>query len=158
MASNTRRAGASNRRVRTISRSEGVVTLKVSLFAARTAGMSLLLRFQVLQVHLELVEASLPDVAIALRPLGDLLERARLDPAGPPLGLAALGDEARALQHAQVLGDAGQAHVERLRQLRDRALALGQARQDGPPGGIGEGGERGAEGVGRHELFYRSVN
>src|SRR5262249_29434965 len=85
IASYTRWRGASKRRVRVISRSEGVVTLKVSLFATRLAGMVPLLRFrglcpfQFLKVAVEAIETCFPDMAIAFGPVGDFLEWSRFD-------------------------------------------------------------------------------
>ena len=49
--------------------------------------------------------------------------KTRLNPARPPLGLASARNEARALEHAQVLRDGGHAHLERLGELGDRAFA-----------------------------------
>src|SRR5262249_19491598 len=137
MASNTRRGGASNSRVNTISRSEGVVVLKVWLFATLLTAISFLLPFQFVQVVVESVEARLPDVAIPFGPVSHFLQRARFDAARPPLGLPAPGDEAGALEHAQVLRDGGHAHVERLGELGHRAFARGQAGENRPPGWIG---------------------
>jgi hypothetical protein len=68
----------------------------------------------------------------------------------PPLRVGAPCDKAGALEHAKVLRDGRQAHVERLGQIADRTLARHQARQDRPAGRVGEGGERGAELIGRH--------
>jgi hypothetical protein len=42
---------------------------------------------------------------------------------GPPLRLTPAHDQPGALEHAQVLGDGRHAHVERLGELGDRALA-----------------------------------
>ena len=82
IASNTRCRGASNRRVSVISRSDGVVALNVSLFAARACGhVFFSFCFQFLQVVVEPIEARFPDVPVALGPVGDLLERAGLDAA-----------------------------------------------------------------------------
>src|SRR5687768_11772404 len=120
MASKTRRRGASNSRVRPISRSEGVVTLKVSLFAALLTGMSFLLRFELLQIGLEAIEPLFPDRAIALRPFGHFFQRCRFEPAGPPLRLAPPDDQSSPLEDAQVFGDGGHAHLERLGQFGDR--------------------------------------
>src|SRR5688572_26137045 len=134
-ASKTRWRGASNTRVITMSVSDGVVTLKVRLFAALLADMGFLLRvpgFHLLQVGVEAFETRLPDVAVALGPVGHLLEWGRLDAARPPLRLAPARDQAGALQHPQVLGDRRHAHVERLGQLGDRALASDQPPKDGP--------------------------
>ncbi len=112
--------------------------------------MFLLPLLQYAQITVETLEALLPEAAIALRPVGDLLERTRLEPAGPPLRLATACDKAGALQHLEVLGDGGKAHLEGRGQFRDRGLARGQASQDRAPGGIGEGGEGGAEAIGWH--------
>src|SRR4051812_39652214 len=103
MASNTRARGASKRRERRISSGEGVVTSKVSLFAARLPTMTLLLCLQSLQIAVEPIEPPLPELAVALGPVHDLLERCRLQPAVTPLRLAPPGDQASALQHRQVL-------------------------------------------------------
>src|SRR6185436_2736386 len=98
IASNTRWRGASNRRVIRISRSDGVVTLKVSLFATRPPTMFLLLRFEMLQVGVQAIEPLFPDGAVALGPLGDLLERRRLQAAWPPLRFPSTRDQTGALE------------------------------------------------------------
>ena len=59
-------------------------------------------------------------------------------------------DEARPLQHLQVLGHGRQADGERLGQLRHRRLPRRQPRQDGAPGGVGQGGKGAAQGVVDH--------
>ena len=92
-----------NRRVIVISRSDGMVSLKVSLFAARLTGMFLLLRFQRLQIALEPIEAGFPDVAITFGPFGHLLEGAGVDPTRSPLRLAPARNESRTLEHSKVL-------------------------------------------------------
>ena len=61
--------------------------------------------------------------AILSDPVGDILERSRLEPAGAPLRLAAARDEAGTLQHLEMLGDGGQGHLERLGQFGDGGLA-----------------------------------
>src|SRR3954471_10831581 len=101
IASKTRRRGASNRRVMRISRSGGVVTLKVSLFLAACTAMSLLLGLQRLQIVLEPIEPRLPHRPVALGPLRNLLERRSLETAGTPLRVAAAADQAGPLQHAE---------------------------------------------------------
>ena len=78
---------------------------------------------------------------IVLGPLGDLLERRRLEPARAPLRLAASGDQAGALEHPEVLRDGRAAHRERRRKLLDRGRALGEAGEDRPARGVGEGRE-----------------
>ena len=62
-------------------------------------------------------------------------------------------DQAGALEHAEVLRDRGHAHREWRRQLGDRALARGEAGEDGSTGRIGEGGKRDAEVIGRHGRY-----
>jgi hypothetical protein len=52
-----------------------------------------------------------------------------------------LDNEARFFEHLQVLGDGGLRHLERLCQFHDRGFSAGETRQDGAPGGVGEGGE-----------------
>src|SRR2546426_2328310 len=139
----TRERGASNTRVMTSSRSAGVVALL-------PAAMSPPFRLQLAQIALQAIEALLPETAIVLQPVGGLLERSRLEPAGPPLRLATARDQTGALQYLEVLGDGGKAHLEGLGQVRDRRLAPGETSQDRAPGGIGEGREGRAEALGRH--------
>src|SRR5688572_28810735 len=97
IASHTSCLGASKRRVKVISRSDGVVAANVSLLAAWLTGISALLSFrfpclrfrclrfpglQFPQVVTEPVETPIPDVAVALGPLGNFLEGGRFNPAG----------------------------------------------------------------------------
>src|SRR5437773_5993753 len=145
IASNTRLRGASNRRVSWMSRSDGVVTLKLSLFATRFTAISLLLRFELPQVGIEAIETLFPDRAVALGPRGDFLERSRLEPAGPPLGLASTRDQARPFEHPQMLRDRGQTDLERSGQLGDRALPRDESRENRAAGGIRQGRERRAQ-------------
>src|SRR5919198_5340796 len=86
IASNTSSLGASNSRVSRISRSEGVIDWNVPLFAAVPAIMFVLLCLKLVQIRIQPIEALLPDVAIALRPVDHVLQRCRPDPAGAPLG------------------------------------------------------------------------
>jgi hypothetical protein len=53
--------------------------------------------------------------------------------------------KSRGFENTQVLGNGRQGDVEGFRQFRDRGFALGQARQDGAAGGIGERAEGGVE-------------
>src|SRR6187200_3064935 len=135
IASKTRRRGASKSRVRTISRSEGVVALKLSLFATLLTAMFplLLLRFllfQFLQIVVEPVEACFPDMPVAFGALGHLLEGTSLQPARPPLRLASARNQARAFEHAEVLRDGGHAHVEGLGEFGDGTFTRDETRQD----------------------------
>src|SRR5579859_3741154 len=145
-ASNTSSRGASNRRVKTSSRSAAPA---VALLAAIVV-LLVLLGFQFAQVFLQTVEALLPEVAIVLHPVGDVFERRRLQPAGSPLGFPRARDQARAFERLEVLGNGGHAHLEGLGQLRDGSLAGDQASQNRAAGRVGQGGEGGAEGVRRH--------
>src|SRR5918995_6596595 len=157
IASNTRCRGASNTRVMRISRSPGVVTSKVSLFAALLTAMSLLLCFQFLQIDFEAVQTAFPERPIALRPVSDLLERSRFQTARPPLRVAAAGDQPRPFEHAQVLRDGRHAHLEGLRQFGDRALARCQPGENRAPCGVGKGRECSAELVWCHGVLNQSV-
>src|SRR5207249_7688434 len=140
----TRRRGASKTRVMTSSRSS------VWVAALVLASTCLPLLFQLVQIILQAVKALLPEAAVVLQPVGGVFERPCPEPAGPPLCLATARDQTGALEHLEVLRDGGKAHLERAGQLRDRSLARGEARKDCAPRGIGEGGESGAEVIGRH--------
>src|SRR5438874_330924 len=150
-AVHTSSRGASSTRVAMIDRGS---CSRSRLFLALTL---LLLGLHYLQIILQAVEAFLPQPAIALEPGADVLEGVRLDAAGPPLRLAASRDEAGTLQHLEVLGDGGEAHLEGLGQLGHRGLAQRQPREDGPTRGIGEGCEGGTEAVDRHDVMYQLV-
>src|SRR5438270_8635399 len=132
-ASNTRSRGASNTRVITISRSDGVVSVVLWL---PVAAISLLLSSSLdpLQVLVQSVVALLPESAVPLGPLGHLFERSRFEPSRAPLALPAPRDQPCPLQHLQVLRDRREAHLEGLRQLLDRCHPSGQPRQDRPSG------------------------
>src|SRR6476659_10392145 len=108
----------------------------------------LLLALQSAQVVLQSIELSLPQLAVFLDIVGDLLEGRGSDSAGPPLRLASLRDEPRLLQHLQVPRDRGEADVEGLGELVDCGFARGEPREDGASRRIGEGRERHAEAVG----------
>src|SRR5688572_16041277 len=95
--SNTSSRGASKSRVTTSSRS--AVGPAGSLLAAMLLSLSL----QVVQVITQAVEALVPEAAVGLHPVRDVLESVRPQPAGPPLGRAAARDEARALEYLEVL-------------------------------------------------------
>src|SRR5690242_15476788 len=104
-ALNTRLRGASKRRVRTSTRSADSAALLL-------AAMSLLLLLQFAQIIVQPIETLLPETPILLQPVGGVLKRTGLEPAGPPLCLATARDQAGAFQHLEVLGDGGQAHRE----------------------------------------------
>src|SRR5437588_55223 len=115
--------------------------------------IGLLLLDQILQNFVEALETLIPEAPVLPHPIGGLLQAGSVEAARPPLRVAALPDQAGALQHLQMFGDAGEAEVERLGQLRDRGLPLGKTGQDRSPGGIGEGCERDAEMIIRHRIL-----
>src|SRR5205809_2659037 len=94
--SKTRSRGASKTRSMTSS----LTGISTALSLAATA---LLLQLQFLQVLVQTIEPLLPDDAITLDPLVDLLERACLERRGPPLRLFAARHESRAFEHLDVL-------------------------------------------------------
>src|ERR1700704_1079591 len=69
------------------------------------------------QIGVQPIEALLPELPVPLHPIGDVLERRCLEPAGPPLRLAAARDQPRGFQHLEMLGYRGEAHLERFGQL-----------------------------------------
>src|SRR6185437_4095630 len=140
----TRRRGASMTRVRTSSRS--AVCWSESVLAAT----SLLLALQLFQVVLQPVEALFPEDAIVFQPIGGIFQRACFEPARSPLRLAAARDQAGMFEDLEVFRDGGEAHVERFGEFGDRGFTGGEPCQDGPAGGVCQGGERCAEVVGRH--------
>ena len=117
-----------------------------------------LLFLQLLQVFVESIETFFPEFAVVLHPAGHFSQRAGVEPAGTPLRVAAARDEPGPLQHLEVLRHRGEAHVERLGQLRHRGLPLHQAIEDGATGRIGERGEGQAERVHRFDLTSRLIN
>ena len=90
-----------------------------------------LLRLEFAQVVVQTIEALLPEPAIAIEPVVDVLEGGGLDPAGPPLRRAAARDQAGPLQHLEMLGDGREAHLERRGELRDRGFAQREPRRVG---------------------------
>src|SRR2546423_1958364 len=107
----------------TISVSDGVVTLS----ALPVGAIVRLLPLQLLQIVVQPVVALLPEPAVPLRPLRGLLQWRRPQPRRAPLAIPTAGDQPRALQDLEVLGDGGLGHPERRGQLHDRRLPLRQA-------------------------------
>src|SRR5260370_22262715 len=148
-ASKTSSRGASKRRVITSS-----CALEDSLILALLAAMFLLFPYFFLhfaQIIVQTIETPGPEPPIVLHPIGNVPQRARREPAGPPLGIASPRNQSGSLQHLQVLGDSGQAHLERLSELCYRNLSRSQPREDRPPGGIGKRGAGAAEAIGCNE-------
>ena len=104
---------------------------------------------------IQTIEAFRPEPTVVFHPVGDVLERARPEPARPPLRIAAARDQAGALEHSQVLGYGGKTHGEGLGQLGDGDFAGCEAGENGAPGGIREGCEADAETVGCHRIGFR---
>ena len=113
--------------------------------------------FAVPQV-VQAIEALLPGDAIALHPVGNVLQPSCLEPARPPLRLSPLRDQPCVLQHLEVLRYAGKAQIEGLGQFRDRRLAPRKPRQDRPARGIRKGPKRNAQYIGSHSVFCHMTN
>ena len=71
---------------------------------------------------------------VALEPCGRGGERLRLEPARPPLGVAAARDQPGALEDLEMLGDRRLAHGEGLGELGHRRFARAPAAQGSPAG------------------------
>src|SRR3990172_915993 len=141
-ACHTRSRGASNTRVMTRSFDAVPAGVAVVLFGSLpvlllAASMLLLLRLHFPQVVVQAIEPGFPMPAVTFHPIGHVAEGLGLEPAGSPLGIAAPGDQPGPLEHLEVLRDGGETHRERLRQLGDRGLAPGEARQNRAPRGVG---------------------
>jgi hypothetical protein len=67
----------------------------------------------------EPVEPLLPESPIRFEPIGDLLQCCPIELARTPLRFPAPGDQARAFQYFQMLGDCRLADAERLDQFID---------------------------------------
>src|ERR1051326_4240045 len=93
------------------------------------------------EVGIEAVIARVPEPAITLGPLGDALDWRGLKPHRSPLGIATTGHEAGALENFEVFRDRRSAHGEGLGELADGALPVCEARDDGAPSGISQGGK-----------------
>src|SRR3954453_2628593 len=104
--------------------------IRTSWSAPATGVESLTLLSSPAQVRIESIHSGLPGALARLHPLHRFVERIGLHPAGAPLRLATADDQPRAFEHLEVTRDRGQAHRERLRQLVDRRLTLGETRQD----------------------------
>src|SRR5437763_13827512 len=83
----------------------------------------LVLRLKCFEGIAQAIAALLPKLAIFLEPVIGFLERQHVDAARTHLGIARARNETSALQHLEVFGDDGQAHVERPRKLEKRSVA-----------------------------------
>jgi hypothetical protein len=91
---------------------------------------------------LERIELTPPEAAVLRDPVAGRLERVGRQPAAALPSHLAIGDEARAPEHTEVLEERRQRHPVGPGELPHRRLTLPEAREDGPPDGIGEGAER----------------
>src|SRR5689334_2720826 len=146
-ASNTRRAGASNVRVTTSSRSDFLCTVVRFMTASLCflASMKLLLPFQLFDDLVQLAEPRVPELVIPLDPRCHFFQSARADPAGAYAADFFRGDEPRLLEEADVLLHAREGHVELLGQVRDRRFRATQLLENTATGDVRQRGERGVE-------------
>src|SRR4051794_39122491 len=119
-ASNTASGGAAKVRV--------TVEPTGSVMGVALLGLCLLL----CQVLVECIEAAIPEMPVAIDPVRCRSECDGVQSRGTPLGIAPAGDQARLLQHLQVLRDRGQRHVERRGDVVHRRLASREPREDRP--------------------------
>src|SRR5437879_3593934 len=108
----------------------GSITYSVLGVVVVSFVIALFLLDQILQNLVQALEALVPEAPVFPHPLGRLSKAPALEAARPPLRVAALRDQAGALQHFQVFGDTGKAQVKRFGQFRDRSLALCETSQD----------------------------
>src|SRR4051794_11032099 len=108
-------------------------------------GISVRWGLQGSEVVVELVEALGPQAPVLLDPVDGGVQGMSFQVAGPELRLPTAGDQTRAFEHLQVLGDPRQAEVERLGQLVDRRVSGREPGDDGAAGRVGERGEGGVE-------------
>jgi hypothetical protein len=87
------------------------------------------------------VELRLPEPAVLLDPARGVFHGSGHQPAAAYAPLFRVRHQPRPLEHAQMLVHAGEGHVKRARQIRERCVARGQPGEDRAARGIGEGGE-----------------
>src|SRR5437762_4741120 len=114
-ALNTSSLGASNTRVSTNSCSLFAMMFPVAILFPLFLNIS--------QIVIQPFKALRPEPPVLRSPVGNVLERTCLEPAGPPLRFVSPRDQSRALQHLKVLGDGRHAHLEWLGQLCDRGFS-----------------------------------
>src|SRR5206468_4922958 len=104
-ASKTSSRGASRMVVLVMSCLPGSIVYSVfGTVVVSFAFIGLALLHQILQNHIQALEALVPEAPVLPHPLGRLTQAPDLEAARPPLRVAALGDQAGALQHFQVFG------------------------------------------------------
>src|SRR5215469_10669390 len=114
-AENTSARGATNSRVPTIARGSrsrsrplgaaifSVLRVWLVMATLLTCRRVPIFGLQFLQIGIQAIEAFVEKPPVMIEPVVDVLERAWLDPARPPLRFAAACDQAGALQHLEVL-------------------------------------------------------
>src|SRR3989441_8651595 len=140
-ALNTSSRGASNTRLvmssRSLAGSDRLASLVVATsLLLRVFGLSRVrarLLLKLAEVVVEAGEALLPKAPGALDPIGGLPQTLGLEAAGPPLRVAATRDQARVLEHLEMLRDRGKAPVEPLREPGGGGPAGGQTGAGRPP-------------------------
>jgi hypothetical protein len=94
-----------------------------------------------LEVTSKTVELRIPERLRLGEPAVDRIKGADVDLAALHAAVLHGGHKARRLEHAKMLEDRGQRHVERLGQLAHRRPAAGQPREHGTARRIGERAE-----------------
>ena len=146
------RAGASNHRVTTPSRSDRrspALPFAPPASVLLLSSLSLLLLFQRFDDLVQLAEPLVPELVVVVDPRRHLVEPARADAAVTHPADLLRGDEPRVLEDADVLPHAGEGHVELLGEIRDRGLAATQLLQHAATGAVRQRSERGVEMSGR---------
>src|SRR6188768_3408141 len=139
-ASKTMRAGPLKVRVTTSSRSD-VRSTVVRFFMGvdslpLLASIDLLLPFQFLDNLVQLVEPSIPELAVPLEPCRLLLQSAQAELAGSHAPDLLRRDEPRLLQDTDVLLHAREGHVELPGKVRDRSVCTPKLLQNAASGGV----------------------
>src|SRR5882757_8746196 len=88
------------------------------------------------------IEAALPCPTALHGPLRNHIEGVGVERAGPKLRMPTSHHKPRTFEHLQMLGDRGKREIERLGELADRRLTLGQPQQDPAPRAASQSSER----------------
>ena len=102
---------------------------------------------ELLEVIIKTIEGFFPEFSVMLHPMGHLFEGLCLEAAGAPLGVFVAGDQAGAVEDLEVPGDGGERDVEGPGEVGNGGFTVGEPRENGAAGGVGEGGEGEAERV-----------
>jgi hypothetical protein len=103
---------------------------------------------QFVKEGVEPLVALFPVVTVVRQPFDGFAQGRRFEAARATLRVAVAGDQARSLEHFEMLGDGRLADRERRRQLGDGGIATPELGQDRPTGRVGQRGERPVEAVG----------